>query len=128
MGVKSICGVILSSEQPKKLADFYALALGLDFEEESHGDLKLHYGVDIGAVHFGIHPPENLDNSATGHAATTIAFNINDFAATDERLKKMGSTQITAPHDEGFGQVATYKDPEGNAFEIVELDYEFNNH
>ena len=29
------------------------------------------------------------------------------------------------PHDEGFGQVASFKDPEGNLFEVVELTHEF---
>jgi hypothetical protein len=32
---------------------------------------------------------------------------------------------VVPPHDEGFGQVATWQDPEGNLFETVELSYAF---
>jgi hypothetical protein len=31
-------------------------------------------------------------------------------------------------HDEGFGKVARYTDPEGNPFEIIELSYQFADH
>ena len=125
MKVKSICGVILVSDNPEALADFYTTALGLGFEPEEHGGLKEHYGVDIGEVHFGIHPPENLVMSQVGNSATSIAFNVDSIEAALINLDQLGAEQVVAPHDEGFGMVATYKDPEGNQFEIVELAYEF---
>jgi len=125
MRVKSICGIILASSNPRDLAKFYSVALGLEFEREEHGNLLEHYGVDIGQVHFGIHPPENLRMSSTGNASISIAFNVKSLKEAISRLEGLGAAQIAAPHDEGFGMVATYADPAGNYFEIVELDYDF---
>jgi len=32
---------------------------------------------------------------------------------------------VQPPHDEGFGPVTSCLDPDGNEFELVELNYEF---
>ena len=125
MSVKSICGVILKARDPHALAAFYGEALGLHFEREDHGGLQVHFGVDIGEVHFGIHPPANLADDTVGNAATSIAFNVASLPEACRRLDELGAQQVIAPHDEGFGQVASYRDPEGNLLEVVELDYDF---
>ena len=125
MKIKSICGVIIASKNPNLLADFYSQVFDVRFEEENHGSLGKHYGVDIGEVHLGIHPPENLEKSEIGNSSTSVAYNISSLEEVMSRLSKANAVQIRAPHDEGFGMVATYKDPEGNQFEIVELNYEF---
>lgn len=125
MSTRSICGVILAARDPHALAEFYGGALGLSFEREEHGGLEVHYGVDLGEVHFGIHPPANLGLDRAGGGSTSIAFNVDSLEAVGARLAALGAEQIAAPHDEGFGLVASYRDPEGNPFEVVELDYAF---
>lgn len=125
MGVRSICGVILAASDPAALAAFYGTALGVAFEREDHGDLLAHFGTDIGKVHFGIHPPANLHRKDPGNASTSIAFDVDSLEDVMQRLGALGARQLALPHDEGFGRVAAYEDPEGNPFEIVELDYEF---
>lgn len=127
MTVKSICGVIIASDEPSKLAEFYSKALGIVFEREEHGGLVEHFGADIGEVHFGIHPLENLNKTKAGNATISIAFNVDSLETVITRIKELGGTEVIAPHDEGFGMVATYEDPAGNHFEIVELDYQFEN-
>lgn len=126
MSVRSICGVILVSDEPERLAEFYAGALGIRFEREEHDDLETHFGADIGEVHFGIHPPANFKRAAPGDASTVVAFNVASLDETRSRLSALGAEQVQEPHDEGFGPVASYLDPDGNQFEIVELRYEFS--
>ncbi len=126
MSVKSICGAILVSQSPEKLAAFYSEALGIEFGREDHGGLAPHWGADIGTVHFGIHPPENFLRDFAGRASAVLAFDVDSVADCEARLERLGSPCIQPPHDEGFGKVASYLDPEGNQFEIVELSYEFN--
>lgn len=126
MGVKSICGVIVAAKKPMALADFYAKGLGLTFSEEEHGDLEVHYGVDIGELHFGIHPASNLNMDKVGNASIVIAFNVDSLEETEQQLLTLGAKRVTEPHDEGFGMVAAFRDPEGNCFEITELRYEFH--
>lgn len=125
MGLKSICGVILVSEDPKRLADFYGRVLDVEFEAEDHGDLETHYGIDVGLLHFGIHPPGNFSRGRAGNANVTLAFNVDSLEKTMMVLGDLGARQVQEPHDEGFGPVVSYLDPDGNTFEIVELDYAF---
>ena len=125
MTTKSICGVIIAAKDPMALADFYGKVLGLRFEEEDHGGLDIHYGVDIGSVHFGIHPPTNLNMDKIGNASMAIAFNVESVTATQAILKELDAEQVTEAHDEGFGMTTSYRDPEGNQFEIVELNHQF---
>jgi predicted enzyme related to lactoylglutathione lyase len=125
MPVKSICGTILMSSNPDALARFYAEALGLTFEREEHAGLAPHWGVDIGNVHFGIHPPENFKRSAAGQGSVVLTFDVTSLPECQARLERLAAPCVQPPHDEGFGLVASFCDPEGNPFEIVELTYHF---
>lgn len=127
MGLKSICGVILVSADPARLAAFYGRVLGCRFEREEHGGLEPHFGTDVGEIHFGIHPPGNFRRRSAGAAATVVAFNVSSLQDAMRELAELGATQIQPPHDEGFGPVASYLDPDGNQFELVELNYTFTN-
>lgn len=127
MGVKSICGVILVSNSPDSLAEFYSEALQLNFEREDHGGLSPHWGTDIGTIHLGIHPPENFKRASVNAAGTVIAFDVDSLIECQTRIEKLGGKCVTPPQDEGFGVVASFLDPEGNQFEIAELAYEFHN-
>lgn len=124
MPVKSICGVILVTERVEALASFYRDGLGLPLEREDHGGLDVHYGCDIGTVHFGIHPPSNFRQGAQRRGGP-LAFEVTSIAEHAEKLTGLGAVQVVQPHDEGFGMVATWEDPEGNLFETVELRYDF---
>lgn len=125
MAVKSICGAILVARDPDSLARFYAEALGLSFAREDHAGLAPHWGVDIGRTHFGIHPPENFRRQGVGQGSVVLTFDVPSLAECQERLERLGAPCIQPPHDEGFGMVASFADPEGNQFEIVELAYQF---
>ncbi len=125
MPVKSVCGTILISTSPDVLARFYAQALELQLEREDHAGLAPHWGVDIGTVHFGIHPPVNFKNGVPGRGGIVLAFSVASLSECQARLSRLGSPCLAQPHDEGFGMVALYRDPDGNPFEVVELTYDF---
>ena len=124
MAVTSICGVILVTENTERLARFYTEGLGLSFEREEHGGLDVHYGTDIGTVHFAIHPPSNFGNRGSSRG-TAIAFAVSSIVEHLEKVCALGAAVVHEPHDEGFGLVTTLADPEGNLFELVELTHTF---
>lgn len=124
MAVTSICGVILISDDVEALARFYGDSLGLTFEREDHGGLDIHYGVDIGTIHFGIHPASNFGGKGPSRA-TPIAFAVTSLAEHLEKVRALGASVVIEPHDEGFGPVVTCSDPQGNLFELVELRHDF---
>lgn len=125
MSAKSICGAILTSEDPDALARFYSEALGLNLEREDHAGLAPHWGVDIGSLHFGIHPPENFNRTAAGRGSIVLAFEVASILECQARLEALGAPCLQPCHDEGFGPVASHVDPDGNVFELVELSYRF---
>jgi predicted enzyme related to lactoylglutathione lyase len=125
MPVKSVCGVILISRDPDALARFYAEALELPLEREEHAGLAPHWGADIGTVHFGIHPPGNFGLEGAGRGGVAVTFDVSSLAECRERLARLGAPCLRPPHDEGFGLVAAFRDPDGNPFEVVELAYRF---
>ena len=105
---------------------FYAEALGLRLEREEHGDLEVHYGVDFeNRVHFALHPPGDFEMPDAGHAAAKVAFTVDDLDAHVRKLGELGHEPFIAPHDEGFGPVAAFRDPDGNVLELVQLEYDF---
>ena len=118
---------MLLSNDPLRLAEFYSRVLGCTFQREEHGELAEHFGVDVGEVHFGIHPPANFKRVTPGGASTAIAFNVTSLGDAMDVLGRLGAKQVQPPHDEGFGLVTSYLDPDGNQFELVELTYEFAN-
>lgn len=124
MPVKSICGVIFVSEHVEKLASFYSRGLGIELEKEDHGGLDIHFGTDIGTVHFAIHPPSNFGDRGPSRG-TAVAFQVDSIAEHLDALQELGAQVVTEPHDEGFGMVVTLADPDGNLFELVELTHEF---
>lgn len=128
MQVRSVCGVILTSDHLEAMAEFYSLLLGLPLEREEHGGLDVHYGVDIGSVHFAIHPPADFGETSRGNSPAKIAFEVDDVQAYVDRLRGAGYEPWQDVHDEGFGPLASFRDPDGNLIELVELRYDFTAH
>ena len=128
MPVRSICGVILTSDNVDAMAQFYSSFLGLQLEREEHGGLDVHYGIDIGSVHFAIHPPSDFGETTRGNSATKVAFNVDALQPYVDRLRAAGYEPWQDIHDEGFGPVASFRDPDGNLIELVELRYDFGTH
>jgi catechol 2,3-dioxygenase-like lactoylglutathione lyase family enzyme len=126
MRAKSVCGVILVTGDVERLAGFYRDTLGLPLEREVHGDLPAHYGIDIGTVHLGIHPPASFGRTEVRNGGSVVAIEVDDLDAWLERLAAHGLMPVIAKHDEGFGPVAAIEDPDGNLIELVQLTYDFD--
>jgi catechol 2,3-dioxygenase-like lactoylglutathione lyase family enzyme len=61
--LRFISGVIVVSRQAERAVEFYRDVLGLPLAEERHGDTELHWGCELGDVHFAIHPAEDDPDS-----------------------------------------------------------------
>ena len=125
MSIKSICGVIITTDKMNEIVAFYRDVLGLPLSREEHGGLEVHYGVDLGNVHFAIHPLASFGETQPGNATTKIAFEVDSLADQLHKLSDAGLRSEQEPHDEGFGPLASVRDPDGNLIELVELRYEF---
>ena len=118
--IDDVTAILLISPNAKRLCEFYRRALGLRMKEERHDGMPLHYGLEIGAVHFAIHPAEGWTGVAR-HDAQSPVINVStsNVKAVAERLKALGH-KASNPTDHGFGHVLSFRDPDGNAVSIVE--------
>ncbi|MCI0485446.1 MAG: VOC family protein [Blastocatellia bacterium] len=125
MRVESVCGVIFTTERLDEMVGFYRDVLGLALEPEEHGGLDRHYGVNMGSLHFAIHPLSSFDETKAGNASAKVAFQVDSLSEYVARLEAHGYKPVREPHDEGFGPVASFRDPDGNLIELVELSFDF---
>jgi predicted enzyme related to lactoylglutathione lyase len=109
--------LLLFSEAPKKLADFYreVLARGPKQEEE--------YSIfDEGACALVIGPHSKVHGQNRNPDRIIINFETNEVKGEFERLKKLGAKVIAEPYQMGDNQdfwIATLADPDGNYFQLV---------
>jgi catechol 2,3-dioxygenase-like lactoylglutathione lyase family enzyme len=121
----SVCGVILVTNDVERLAAFYRDMMDLPLEREEHGELPVHYGVDVGITHLGIHPPASFGRGTARPGGSVFALQVDDLDSWLDRLDSRGIRPVVPKHDEGFGPVAAIEDPDGNLIELVELNYDF---
>jgi len=121
MLVDSVSAILLISDNAAELAAFYKSSLELPLEDEVHDDVPLHYGCEIGDVHFAIHPSEGWPGVQTHDAQSPIiALGTSDVNLVVERLRTLG-IEVDSPFDHGFAYTVSFQDPDGNQIEVFEF-------
>ena len=121
MLIASVSAILLISDDAKALADFYKTALGLPLKDERHDNVPLHYGCNIGDVHFAIHPSKGWPGVQTKDAQSPIvALATPDVQLVAESLQNLG-IEAVGPFDHGFAFTVSFRDPDGNQIEILEF-------
>ena len=118
--IDSVSAILLISEDAPKLAEFYRSTLNLPLEDEVHEGVPLHYGCEIGAVHFAIHPAEGWPGKARGDSRSPIiALSTVDVSAVAAKLRA-ASVDAFGPFDHGFADTVSFRDPDGNQIEVLQ--------
>jgi catechol 2,3-dioxygenase-like lactoylglutathione lyase family enzyme len=120
-GAHFLSAVLVVSKDAKALADFYKNILGVPLEEEKHGSTDLHYGCELGDLHFAIHPLENFGGQEVRPGSIKLAFEVFDIEAFVEEMKNKKVPLLYAPKDVGFMKITAVSDPDGNTVEITQL-------
>jgi catechol 2,3-dioxygenase-like lactoylglutathione lyase family enzyme len=120
-----LSAVLIYSEHPDRLAKFYREALGFPLKEERHGNSELHYGCELGDVHFAIHRSEDGKLAPGG---VRLAFVVFDMAAFVAQLKNAGVHLLYEPQDVGFAIMTALEDPDGNPIEFTQLSPSWFDH
>jgi catechol 2,3-dioxygenase-like lactoylglutathione lyase family enzyme len=124
--IDDVTAILLVSPNAKRLFEFYRATLGLPLEEERHDGMPLHYGLDLGDVHFAIHPAGGGWPGVHRRDAQSpvITFSTSNLRAVAKRLSGSG-VEATAPADHGFAQGISFRDPDGNVVSILEYGPEY---
>jgi predicted enzyme related to lactoylglutathione lyase len=111
--------VMIGSEDPKSLSDFYAKVLGAPTWDDG-GYIGWQLG-DAGLM-IGPHDQVKGRNETPGR----IMWNLEtpDVQEEFDRIKKLGATVVAEPYTPGGEEnstfwIATFEDPDGNYFQVA---------
>ncbi len=115
--------LVIASQEPQKLAEFYAFATKGDLQ---YGEDVHHYLIVNGnGMHIQIYRPSKKRAWSNKFAATSLCLqqspSIDPLAQIDQcisRLVLKGASVVEEPRNESFGAECWLSDPDGNHFLI----------
>ena len=113
--------IMLGSEDPKKLADFYSKILGApnpDWSDEANG----WFGFQAGDGGLAIGPHSDVRGKSQEPARIMLNFETPDVKGEFERVKAAGAEVVAEPYEPGGGGgmlLCTFADPDGNYFQFA---------
>lgn len=110
--------VILFSENPKKLIEFYKKVLNLepDWTNGEYSDFK------TGSTYFEIGPHDKIHGKNINPERILLIFHVTDVNSEFNRIKLAGAVIIKEPYipsEDPRLTIATFSDPDGNFFQIM---------
>ena len=113
---QNVAGIVLHSAEPERLARFYNESLGLGLAPAEHGTVGQHFEGMVGHTHLALW-------KQTGRFGIFVpVFRVADVERAAAALVARGVEALHKPLDIGEGKrVATFRDPDGNAFRVIQL-------
>ena len=110
--------LLLFSEAPKKLVDFYRQVLAREpkWQEEEYS------GFEFDACALVIGPHSKVHGQNKNPERIMFNFETNDVKSEFERMKRLGAKVIAKPYTMGDDQghlITTLADPDGNYFQLM---------
>ena len=124
MMIKGLDGVIINSENAKKLAEFYEKVVGLELENEYEmGDKgESYFAFNVKPIGFGIADHSGVKGKTNEGKRILLNFEVDNIDEESKRLMNASVKVVQGKyHVEGYGWVATMEDPDGNYFQIVQV-------
>jgi len=122
--IKGIDGILIGSSNATKLAEFYRDIVGLkqSMEFEMGEKNEKGFGFDLGGISLVILDHSDVKSKNSGPERFIINFEVGDIEKETARLKKLKvKLKQDIYHVEGYGLIATFIDPEGNFFQLVQI-------
>ena len=119
--IEFLSAVLIVSENPRRLADFYRDVVGIPLVAEEHGNSLPHWGCTLGDIHFAIHPVATFPDRRSGVGSVKLAFTVFDIQALVRRLDSKGVSLLYPPRETGFFWSTAIQDPDGNLIEFTQL-------
>jgi len=110
--------LLLSSEAPKKLVDFYRQVLARE-PQWHEGE---YYGFEAGPCALVIGPHSKVHGQNRNPERIIFNFETNDPQGEFERMKELGAKAVAEPYHMENDQdhlIATLADPDGNYFQLI---------
>jgi predicted enzyme related to lactoylglutathione lyase len=112
-----LSSILVFSEGPKKLAEFYEKVLqkAADFEDEGY------YGFSAGSTFLMLGPHQKVKGRSPNPERLIFNFETDDVKGEFARIRDLGAEVVAEPYQmEGSnGWIATFADPDGNYFQLM---------
>ena len=116
--IKTIWCVTFCVSDLRRAIDFYEKALGLTKKYE----YSSYAGFECGNVEIGLIPKEKVE---IGKDAAIIEFMVDNVDRFCETMRMKNVDIVEPPHNEQWGgRQASFKDPDGNILEVVQINWE----
>jgi predicted enzyme related to lactoylglutathione lyase len=115
----NLSNIMLGSENPQKLAEFYTEVLGKpnpDWSDEANG----WFGWQAGSCSLAIGPHSEVRGRSAEPARLMFNFETEDVRSEFERIRSVGAEVVAEPYEPGGGMLmCTFADPDGNYFQLA---------
>ena len=112
-----LSSIMLFSEDPKELAEYYGKVLrkGPDMEEGGY------FGYSVGGCFLGVGPHDKVKGGNPAPERILLNLETADVKGEFERIKGLGTRVVAEPYRMGEGEmwIATFADPDGNYFQLM---------
>lgn len=123
--IRGLESISISSENAKKLADFYRTKVGLKVSLEAEMGEKGEglYGFEWkGTSDLYIMDHSEVKGKTKEPERYIINFEVDEIKSEVKRLDRQGVKKIKdIYHMEGYGWIATFEDVDGNFFQLVQV-------
>ena len=126
--IEFLSAILIYTRNVERLVAFYRDALGMPVEKEEHGAGPVHYGCELGDVHFAIHPGGEELSASTREQRVRLAFAVFSTAELLERLGRHGVSPLHPSKNASFAVFTAVHDPDGNYIEFTELRDDWYRH
>jgi lactoylglutathione lyase len=119
-----MASLVLYAASPAVTAAFYC-ALGLELEDEDHGEGPVHFATELGAVHFAIytaHTPGRARERQSG-GSLFPGFYVESLDQVAQALARAGAPVLTEHQQMPWGCRVVAEDPDGRAVEINQKEH-----
>lgn len=107
--------ILLSSENPEKLAEFY----GKVFDKKPEMNEGPYKGYLVGSCFITIGPHDKVKGKSKNPERVLFNFETKDVKGEFARIKKLGAKVITEPYEMKPAWIATFADPDENYFQLI---------
>lgn len=123
--IKALEAILLSSENPRKLAEFYRDKVGLTITQEMKMGDQGEEGFSfekIGGSNLYILHHSKVKGMNSQPERMMFNFEVDNIESDVKRLDEKGVKKIQDTyHVEEYGLIATYEDVDGNYFQLVQV-------
>jgi lactoylglutathione lyase len=117
--------LVVYAADPAKTAAFYR-AVGVDLEDEDHGEGPVHFAADLYGVHFAIYPadePGRLPAASRAAGGSFSGFYVTSLDQVMAALAELGAPLLQAHQERPWGCRILAGDPDGRVVEVNQREH-----